>query len=118
MSTLRRINSDLGFIPVKTIEQLKANQQLIAGDYVAVAETCLFYKVQSESTNIRLNNGLYASEIKHSGLETAAKDLVGAINELKKKLDSLEKNKLNKNNGEATGTLTVDDIFIREWLYE
>lgn len=113
MSTARRINTDLGFIPMKTLEQLKSNAELIVGDYVAVAETCLFYKIQPESTTIRLNNGLYANEIKHQGLTTVAKDLVGAINELKTAIDDLEQNKLDKNNGNATGTLTVDDIFIR-----
>lgn len=104
MSTARRINTDLGFIPMKTLEQLKSNAELIVGDYVAVAETCLFYKIQSESTTIRLNNGLYANEIKHQGLTTAAKDLVGAINELKTAIET----KFNKDGGTISGNLAVN----------
>lgn len=113
MSTLRKINSDLGFIPMKTLQQLKLNTELVIGDYVAVAETCLFYKIQQESTSVKLNNGLYANEVKHSNLTTTAKDLIGAINELKISIDDLKENKLDKNNGAATGTLTVNDIYIK-----
>lgn len=103
MSTARRINTDLGFIPMKTLEQLKSNAELIVGDYVAVAETCLFYKIQSESTTIRLNNGLYADEIKHRELVTENKNLVGAVNELVEEL----KKKLNLTGGTITGDIVM-----------
>lgn len=60
MSVKRRINTDLGFIPCRTIEDMKSNTELIIGDYVVIADTLTVYEVVSEKQKIEINNNLYA----------------------------------------------------------
>ena len=103
MSVQRIIQSRAGFIPAKTINEMKANQYLILGDYVGVAENYTFYKiVNSQGSNIALDNGLYAERVANTQIE----DAISSINT---KLDE----KLNKNDNETlTGNFTVTGSFV------
>lgn len=63
MSTARRLESDQGFIPMKTINDMKRNTELVAEDYVVVSEDLSVYKIVTSQQKIRLDNLLYAEKI-------------------------------------------------------
>lgn len=89
MSTARRINTDLGFIPMKTIEDMKQNAELILGDSVLVSDNLTVYKIVSEVQPIKLNNNLYAKVLVSS-------------EDIKQNILNLSNEKLNKGSLPAT----------------
>lgn len=65
MNLKEKFYDRLGFKRESTVNSMKANQELRAGNIVKVAETGYFYDIKNTSTSIPLNNGLFA-EVKQT----------------------------------------------------
>lgn len=95
MSTARRLESDQGFIPMKTINDMKRNTELVAEDYVVVSEDLSVYKIVTSQQKIRLDNLLYAEKI-----------LSGK--ELENYIKNLQNEKYDKAGGDISGNVSVN----------
>ncbi|MGL4652662.1 hypothetical protein [Cetobacterium sp.] len=97
MNLKEKFYDRLGFKRESTVNSMKSNPELKAGNIVKVAETGYFYDIKSTSTSIPLNNGLFAEVKQTTFLQIVTKcvsdltNLTSAFNSLKNSFETLKK---------------------------
>ncbi|MGL5582067.1 MAG: hypothetical protein ACRDCE_14085 [Cetobacterium sp.] len=89
MNLKEKFYDRLGFKRESTVNSMKSNPELKAGNIVKVAETGYFYDIKSTSTSIPLNNGLFA-EVKQTTFLQIVNKCVNDLTNLTNSFNSLK----------------------------